>query len=393
MVERSSTLEGVVTFSVASEPLAELIQSRFAKHRVLISGDSGFVGGWLAACLSDFGADVMGVSLPSDASRISAAASLRSDIREVEADIRDLRAVERPVTDFDPEVVFHLAAQALVIPSYEDPVWTFETNVLGTAHILDALRRARSIRSCVVITSDKCYATRDGMHSESDALGGDDPYSASKAAAEIVTHAYRTSFLAARGIGVATARAGNILGGGDIAEHRVIPDCIRAIETGVPVALRHPEAVRPWQHVLDAVAGYLRLAAALLDDPEKYDGAWNFGPRQDEETSVDELVHRFISAWRERGGVAHEAVDAEGDSVGERVSLLLDSAKARNELGWRPCLDIARTIDWTAEWYFEVMKNSDAAADMTSRQIAQYIALEHANLADSAPSRGARRKR
>ena len=383
MGERTSTLEGVVTRAARLEPLTDLIESHFAKRRVLIYGHSGFVGGWLATWLSEIGADVMGFSLPSATEPTSAHVARPRVDHEVASDIRDPRAVELSTLEFDPEIVFHLAAQALVIPSYEEPVWTFETNVLGTAHVLDVLRQTRSIRSCVVITSDKCYANRNGAHRESDALGGDDPYSASKAAAEMVADSYRKSFLASRGVGLATARAGNILGGGDFAEHRVIPDCVRAIEAGAPVALRHPEAVRPWQHVLDAVAGYLRLGAALLDNPDHYSEAWNFGPSQNDVTSVEELVRRFLASWRERGGVAHDAIREREDSVGERESLLLDSAKARSELRWRPFLDIAQTIDWTTEWYHEVMKDPDTAADATSNQIARYMALAKDDLAST----------
>lgn len=369
-------MEGVVTSQIASETLREIVESHFAGRRVLITGHSGFVGRWLATWLSDLGSEVMGLSLRSDSPGDSFSAPGRDIHWEVLSDIRDLRAVEQATTKFDPEMVFHLAAQALVIPSYEDPVWTFETNVLGTANVLDVLRRTRSVRTCVVITSDKCYATREGAHSESDPLGGDDPYSASKAAAEMVVHAYRTSFLSAMGVGVSTARAGNILGGGDFAEYRVIPDCVRAIERGLPVELRHPEAVRPWQHVLDAVAGYLRLSAAMFDEPGRYDQAWNFGPTHEDATSVDEVVRRFVAAWRKLGGSASDAIYASESGVGERNSLLLDSSKARDALGWRPLLDMDLTIDWTTEWYDSVMKDPRAASAVTSRQIALYMSLE-----------------
>jgi CDP-glucose 4,6-dehydratase len=370
----------------SSAALADNFTSHYSGRRVLVTGHTGFVGSWLVAWLSDLGAAVMGLSLPEDPDG-AAGSNRRPGVREIAGDVREPPTFERWVADFDPEVVFHLAAQALVIPSYNEPLWTLETNVLGTAYVLDSLRRSRSVRSCVVITSDKCYATRPGAHSENDPLGGDDPYSASKAAAEIVAHAYRESFLASKGVGVATARAGNILGGGDFAKYRVIPDCIRAIEAGIPVELRHPNAVRPWQHVLDAVTGYLQLGAALMDDPVRFAQAWNFGPPKNEATSVDSLVRQFLTDWRNRGGDACEQVHTGDGAFGERETLILDSSKAQTMLGWSPLLNVSQTIGWTAEWYYEVFEHREAAAAATSHQIARYMGLER-ELARSGSLRG-----
>jgi len=284
-------------------------------------------------------------------------------------------------------VVFHLAAQPLVLPGYEQPLSTFSTNVMGTANVLEALRVTRCAGCCVVITSDKCYAEPLGSytsaHSETDPLGGDDPYSASKAAAEIVSHSYWESFGATQLPAIATARAGNILGGGDWALGRLVPDWARAARDGRLLSLRHPDAVRPWQHVLDAIAGYVFLAGALLaNPPAEYAGPWNFGPSERSAVTVRQLVDMLQNSWNRRTGGAPVAVMAGGEKGAERAKerhfLALDSSKAQAKLGWDRLLDLDGAIDWTTEWYAAVFHGGETdAAAVVNAQISRYLELSN----------------
>jgi CDP-glucose 4,6-dehydratase len=293
-------------------------------------------------------------------------------LHSIEADVRDAGALESALAASGAEVVFHLAAQALVRPSYRDPLGTLATNVMGTAHLLDAALRVDSVRAVVVVTSDKCYENREDGRPlvEDDPLGGRDPYSASKAAAEIVTRAWRDSFLAAgddRRVAVATARAGNVLGGGDWSEDRVVPDTLRALADGREVELRHPGAVRPWQHVMEPLAGYLTLAERLILEGESYAGAWNFAPRDEDAWPVGRLVERIHAAWgapfrwREQGGPRpHEA-----------GLLRLDARRAHERLGWRPRWRVGETIDRLVAWHRGLAAGADART-LTRAEIAEY---------------------
>ena len=242
--------------------LADLLEG-LSRHRFFVTGHTGFVGSWLVELLAAAGADVTGYALPPLEGSLAATAGGRDGLRSVMGDVRDRPRLSRALAESRASVVVHLAAQALVLPSYDDPVGTFETNVVGTANLLDAVRAAPEVAACLVVTSDKCYALGPTAHLETDPLGGDDPYSASKAATEHVAQAFRASFAPAHGA-LATARAGNVVGGGDAAPERIVPDLVRAWRRGGPLVLRRPSAVRPWQHVLDALAGYLRCTAALL---------------------------------------------------------------------------------------------------------------------------------
>lgn len=356
--------------------LAAVLERSYRGRRVFVTGHNGFVGSWLSFLLAEAGAEVTGLSLVQTPGSLAEALALDSRVESIEGDITVAASIGRAIADRAPEIVFHLAAQALVLPSYDDPIDTFQTNVIGTARVLEAVRHQPSVRSCVVVTSDKCYATADGAHTESDALGGDDPYSASKAAAEIVTHAYRCSFLGGSGLGVATTRAGNIVGGGDWADHRIVPDCARAVRAGEAVVLRRPDAIRPWQHVLDAVSGYLRLGDALLLAPARFSQAWNFGPPADAAATVGEFVASLVEKWRARGGAVLDPV-LEQAQVPERGVLTLDSSKAHAMLGWRPRLDLEATIAWTVEWYAEAISapRFDAAA-ATTAQIDRFLSLD-----------------
>ncbi len=335
-------------------------------RRVLITGHTGFKGAWLASLCIEAGADVYGLGLPpvqptNAFSLLGVQARMRSTI----ADLRDPLAVRRVVDEADPEFVFHLAAQALVGEGYRNPVETFETNVLGTVHLLQALR-GRSTRGLVVVTSDKCYRNyerREGYR-EDEALGGDDPYSSSKAAAELVTHAYRASFDDLPP--TATARAGNVIGGGDWSRDRLVPDIVQAALRGRPPVLRYPHSVRPWQHVLESLAGYMTLAERLPRDPRAA-SAWNFGPL-DAGASVAELTENMLRALG-RPPVWEEAVEA---AEHEAALLHVDSTKARTHLGWASKMTVRETIVWTADWYRAWIAGHDMRA-MTLRQIEDYL--------------------
>ena len=342
---------------------------------MLVTGHNGFVGSWLSYWLAQSGADVVGFALTPEKGGMADCLGLDQSVTSLEIDIRDQSILAVSVRSYEPEIVFHLAAQALVLPSFEDPIGTLATNVMGTAHLLEAVRHQPSVRACVVVTSDKCYATAEQAHEESDPFGGDDLYSASKAGAEIVVHAFRSSFLINSPLSIATARAGNIIGGGDWASHRIVPDCVRAILAGEPVRLRQPMSVRPWQHVLDAVAGYLRLGDALLVDGAAVAEGWNFGPFSEATVTVAEVVKMFIKSWRSLGGDAKDPILEAGAAVPERAFLALVSEKARARLGWAPLLDLPPTIAWTAEWYRSAQSQADTAR-ITSSQISQYLAID-----------------
>jgi len=328
----------------------------FAGRSVFLTGHTGFKGSWLAIWLHRLGARVTGYALPP----ATPSNFLQSGVRDLlskhhEADIRDLTLLERALRAAAPDVVFHLAAQALVRDSYARPRETFEVNVLGTVNLLDAVRALGKRCVVLVVTSDKCYENCEQVwgYREIDPLGGHDPYSASKGAAEIVTAAYRRSFfpperLADHGIRVASARAGNVIGGGDWAEHRIVPDIVRSLMAGDPLRLRNPNAVRPWQHVLEPLSGYLTLAARMLesDDPI-WCGAWNFGPLPGEEVSVRELVDRFLAVWGE--GSWQDAGNPSEPHEAGVLRLAIDKALA--QLGWRPRWSLAECVERTAAWY------------------------------------------
>lgn len=371
---------------MTAAPLSSILERSYQGRRVLVTGHNGFVGSWLSFVLVRAGAEVTGLSLPTLSGSLAEALDLPALVASLEGDVTDPSMVEEAVARRAPELVFHLAAQALVITSYREPVATFATNVMGTAHLLDSLRRQPSVQACVVVTSDKCYATAEGAHVESDALGGDDPYSASKAAAEIVAHAYRASYFSDGSLALATARAGNIVGGGDWADDRIVPDCARSVRSGQPVVLRRPDAVRPWQHVLEAVAGYLRLGDALLRGTASAAGAWNFGPPAEAASTVGEFVSTLTEKWRSRGGAVEEPVVQEVPPVAERTFLTLDSTKAHRLLGWHPLLDLEATIDWTVEWYAQALGPDpfDARAT-TGVQVARYVSMDEAANARARP--------
>jgi CDP-glucose 4,6-dehydratase len=347
----------------------------WAGKRVLVLGHTGFKGAWLSLWLRRMGASVFGLSLPpGDEPNLFTAAALESAIDTSFADIRDLDALTRAVERIQPQLVFHLAAQSLVRLSYREPVATYATNIMGTVHVLAAAQRAASVRSLVVVTSDKCYENREWLwaYREDEPLGGHDPYSSSKACAELVTAAWRRSFCppgGTRQLGIASARAGNVYGGGDWAEDRLVPDCMRALGDGRPIGIRNPRSIRPWQHVLDPLSGYLILAERLWDEPEAYGEAWNFGPRDDEIRPVGWVASRIVELW---GDGARWETRA-GDGRHEAALLKVDAAKARTRLGWSQRVPLETGLDWTVEWY-RAYAQGGAARELSEDQIARFAA-------------------
>ena len=319
--------------------------------KVLLTGHTGFKGGWLALWLQTLGAKVNGYALkpPTDPSFFDAARVAEGMASNV-GDVRDLAALTAAVRRADPEIIIHMAAQSLVRPSYADPVDTYSTNVMGTVNVLEASRKHSGVRAVMIVTSDKCYENTGAQREfrESDRLGGHDPYSNSKACAELVAAAYRDSFFyGGESATIGTARAGNVIGGGDWSADRLIPDAIRAFGADRPVRLRYPQATRPWQHVLDPLAGYLLLAEKLCVEPQGYAEAWNFGPAKHEVLTVANVIEAVAKKWG--GGARWES--APGTHPHEAQYLGIDAGKAQSRLGWQPRLNIAQAIDWTIEWY------------------------------------------
>jgi CDP-glucose 4,6-dehydratase len=340
--------------------------------RVLLTGHSGFKGGWLALWLQRLGAHVTGVALQPDTSpNLFELARVSDGMDSHYCDIRDAVSLRTLVRGAQPEIVLHLAAQPLVRVSYRAPLETFSSNVMGTAHLLDALRDLEGVRVAVMVTTDKVYSNQEWPYPyrEDDALGGHDPYSASKAASEIVIASYRDAFLAERGVAVASARAGNVIGGGDWSEDRLIPDAVRAWQSGQLLEIRRPQAVRPWQHVLEPLAGYLTLAQRLWEQPELA-GAYNFGPRTHESVTVRRVVELARTAYG-----SGDAYYAEGiDGPHEAGLLSLETAKAREALGIVPQWTLAESVQRTMAWYRAQHAGADAR-DLCEMEIAAYEAL------------------
>jgi CDP-glucose 4,6-dehydratase len=336
-------------------------------RRVLVTGHTGFKGAWLSLWLQNLGARVCGLSVdvPTEPS-LYEVAGVRAEMHsEARLDIRDFVPLREAVLAADPEVIIHMAAQSLVRPSFADPRTTFDTNVMGTVNVLEAARSAPSARVIVVVTSDKCYENRewDWGYREDEAMGGHDPYSSSKGAAELVTAAYRRSFFADDGaVAVATARAGNVIGGGDWAPERLLPDIVRCAATGETLRIRNPGSIRPWQHVVNPLSGYLRLAQLLWDD-RQLAGGWNFGPFDDDARTVAWMVQRMSERWQ--GRLLWEP--APGPHPHEAGLLKLDSSRARRLLGWRPTVALEDALDSIVDWHEALA----AGADMRRQTVDQ----------------------
>jgi CDP-glucose 4,6-dehydratase len=339
--------------------------------RVLLTGHTGFKGGWLSLWLQQLGAQVHGYALaPVGEHTLFDAARVGDGMAGTLADIRDLVALQSALAAFRPEVVIHMAAQPLVRQSYADPVETYATNVMGTVHLLEAVRRTPGVRAVVNVTTDKCYENDDRAagYAEGEPMGGHDPYSSSKGCAELVTSAYRRSFFSGGGAAVATARAGNVIGGGDWASDRLVPDILRAFERGEPVVIRNPGATRPWQHVLEPLAGYLVLAQRLWRDGAAFAEGWNFGPREEDARPVQWIVEQLAERW---GQGARWQLDG-GAHPHEARFLKLDIAKARTRLGWEPRWHLAEALQRVVAWQHAWLAGADVRA-LCLAQIDDYV--------------------
>ena len=336
--------------------MIDLFEGFYCGKTVLVTGHTGFKGSWLSIWLHELGAKVIGVSLEPYSEKDNYVLSgigqkIEADVR---ADIRDGESIKDLFVKYRPEIVFHLAAQPLVRLSYVEPVDTWQTNVMGTINVMEAIRATDSVRAGVMITTDKCYENREQMHAytEDDPMGGYDPYSSSKGAAEIAISSWRRSYMNPKDYEkhhkmIASVRAGNVIGGGDWAKDRIIPDCIRSIEADIPIPIRNRRAVRPWQHVLEPLSGYLLLAKKMYEDPHAFCEGWNFGPQMDSVVSVWEVAEKLISAY----GKGTLLDQSDPNAVHEANLLMLDITKANQRLGWHPRMSIDECVKLTADWY------------------------------------------
>lgn len=354
----------------------------WSNKKVLLTGHTGFKGSWLSIWLQKLGSQVTGFSLePPTQPSLFETANVSKNMNSIIGDIRDLSLLNDVVRQTKPDIVIHMAAQALVRASYDDPVETYSSNVMGTVNVLEAIRRhgVGSVKAVLVITSDKCYENNEWLwgYRENERMGGKDPYSNSKGCAELVTSSYRDSFfppeqIKKHGVAIATARAGNVIGGGDWASDRLIPDIIKAIDEGCPVEIRNPNAIRPWQHVLEPLSGYMTLVERLYNDGEQFVGGWNFGPNESSARNVSVIVEHMVKLWGE--GAAWN-VDP-GDHVHEANYLKLDCSKAKTLLGIEPRLELLDSLTWVVEW-FKAYKEKEDMQSFTLQQIECYENLEH----------------
>lgn len=342
---------------------------------VLVTGHTGFKGSWLSIWLHELGAKVIGYSLDPYSERDNfVLTGIREKIIDIRADIRDKDKLFQVFEKFKPEFVFHMAAQPLVRLSYEHPIETYETNVMGTINVLEAIRRCEESKVGIFLTTDKCYENKEQIwgYKETDPLGGHDPYSSSKGAAEIAICSWRRSFFhpdefERHGKAISSVRAGNVIGGGDWAKDRIIPDCIRALEKSMPIEIRNPNSIRPWEHVLEPLSGYLLLGQKMLFDPYKYSSAWNFGPNLNSIVTVWDIASKVVRKY----GSGQLLDVSNSENVHEAKLLSLDISKSWFELGWKPTLDIDETIEYTVHWYKEY-KNLDVY-QMCKKQIQAFV--------------------
>jgi CDP-glucose 4,6-dehydratase len=343
-------------------------------RRVFLTGHTGFKGGWLALWLQSMGAVVHGYALaPPTTPSLFEAARVAEGMHHTLGDIRDFEHLRAALTRCQPEVVLHLAAQPLVRLSYAQPVETYATNVMGTIHLLEAVRQTASVRAVVNVTTDKCYENREWVwgYREDEPMGGHDPYSSSKACSELVTSAYRRSFMNEAGVAIATARAGNVIGGGDWAADRLVPDILRALQAHEPVLIRNPNATRPWQHVLEPLAGYLLLAERLVTDGQAHAEAWNFGPRDEDARPVQWIVEHLCEAWGEGASWSLQP----GSHPHEANFLKLDISKARQRLPWVPRWPLETALGHITDWHHAWLAGRDMHATCL-QQISQYQSTE-----------------
>ncbi|MCG3773728.1 MAG: CDP-glucose 4,6-dehydratase [Nitrospira sp.] len=354
----------------------------WAGKRVFLTGHTGFKGSWLSLWLQSLGVKLTGYALaPPTTPSLFGMAGVADGMHSVIADVRDLERVKREMAAAKPDIVIHMAAQPLVLRSYVDPVETYATNVMGTVHMLEAVRNTPSVRAVVNITTDKCYENREWMwgYRENEPMGGHDPYSNSKGCAELVTAAYRSSFFNAEQydghrVALASVRAGNVIGGGDWAKDRLIPDVMNAFQSGQPVVIRNPNAIRPWQYVLEPLRGYLMLAEKLYAEGLAWAEGWNFGPNDEDARSVAWIVERLAKRW---GPGAEWSIDR-SPHLHEATWLKLDISKARSRLGWHPVLELERSLDLITDWHREHTGGADMHG-YTIKQIQQYLDLSGAS--------------
>ena len=355
-----------------------LFNGIFKNKTVFVTGHTGFIGSWLVLWLQSLGAKVIGYSLESPTKpSLFETLNLENEITHIIGDIQDKQNLFDHIEKYKPEIVIHLAAQSLVRASYEDPSETFHTNVLGTVNILDSIRKLDYVKACVIMTSDKCYQNLNGnhFHKETDPLGGNDPYSASKGAAEIITNSFRNSFFNTekkhdKNTGIASVRAGNVIGGGDWARDRIIPDCITALITDKKIRVRNPSSIRPWQFVLEPISGILWLCSKLYTNPKTYSEAWNFGPNQMNKITVEKIVQNIIKIWN-KGDWIDVSKESKDQSI-ESSSLLLDSTNALNSLEWKTIYSFETAINETISWYKSYYDNGASMRELSINQIEQY---------------------
>lgn len=352
------------------------LEAIYKDKKIFLTGHTGFKGSWLTAWLEILGAQVKGYALPPEyPNGLFGLLQEKSKVKSVLADIRDKERLKTELLSFEPDYVFHLAAQPLVRRSYEIPSETFDVNVTGTANVLEVVHQLKNKCTAVIITTDKVYENKEAdlLYTEEDALGGYDPYSASKACAEIVVSSFRNSFFPSINYdrhqkAVASVRAGNVIGGGDWSKDRIIPDIVRSLKAGQPIDVRNPSAIRPWQHVLEPLSGYLQLGALLNEEPQAYSKAYNFGPLPQDHLTVREVVEKAICTWG--SGEWNDASDS--NQPHEAGILKLDISRAKKELGWIPKLASSTAIEWTINWYKQSM---DKQVDCAIQQINAYSAL------------------
>lgn len=348
-----------------------MVNKFYKNKKILITGATGFKGAWLCQILNLFGSKILGVGYkPNKNQNLFNSLKLNKKIKLKYADIRDYRRLKKIIHQFKPQIIFHLAAQPIIFQSYKDPFQTININSLGTLNVLDICRGVNSIKSIVCITSDKCYANNFSTKGfkETDHLGGSDPYSASKASAEIILNAYKESFFLKKNIGVASARAGNVIGGGDWSPNRLIPDTINSLLKNKLINIRNPGFNRPWQHVLEPINGYLVLAEKLFKNPTKYSGAWNFGSEKNTVTSVYEVVTKIIKIWGS-GKIKFK----KNFKFYEQKNLQLNIAKAKKELKWKPIYTIGQSVKNTVDWYKDIHVNKKSSQEVTKNQILEYF--------------------
>jgi CDP-glucose 4,6-dehydratase len=343
--------------------------------RVLLTGHTGFKGSWLSLWLQQIQADVCGIALePYTTPSLFELANVANNMRSHIVDVRNFEELRKVAKDFQPDIVIHMAAQPLVRYSYQHPIETYQTNVMGTVNVLEAVKNINSVGAVVNVTTDKCYDNKEWVwgYRENEAMGGHDPYSSSKGCSELVTSTYRDSFYRQLGKGLASARAGNVIGGGDWSLDRLITDIMNSITKGQKVLIRNPEAIRPWQHVLEPLSGYLVLAEKLYNAPNKYDSGWNFGPYVRDTATVKEIVEQIMALWGEDN--PGWKIDNSQTHPHEAHFLKLDITKATSELGWQPKLSLNNTLAWVADWY-KAWLNNENMQKFTLEQIKIYQSI------------------